>query len=232
MVLMVFVTMTHALTGSMITHFEKMRARREADALEEYTKAKGRLTVCSTGKVKAKNDFTPMAKGKLLKPSIAGNPSEGGTFPQDPWTCTHTGSQPLAARGGRGGQKWFTCLECGSRWERLTATETPVPPGLSGSAASASNPQVQAPSGSPLHHWEQGMMPWMSGDGSSVRTTMDPRLQEIYHSYLWVSEDMTHTKAIQQMLLNCQNDQEMTVVMEFGRLQDEKNRLRTMESSK
>jgi hypothetical protein len=61
---------------------------------------------------------------------------------------------------------------------------------------------------------------------------MDPRIQEIYHSYLWVSEDMTHTKAIQQMLLNCQNDQEMNVVMEFGRLQEEKNRLRKMPSSK
>ena len=126
MVTLLGVIMTHSDTGSIIRYMETLRDRIAQEKLKEYVKAAGSSKEV-VSKPKPKKDAPkgiPMAKGKALSRSIA--------VPEvpfiDPWICKHLPEDLSPPRGGMGGLKWFTCLKCGSRWERVWESEPTTTP--------------------------------------------------------------------------------------------------------
>jgi len=113
LVTMVKVVMIHAESGSIIKALGEQRIRMELDAKKEYERLSGKTM--ATKNAKTQMPMTPQAKGKPLARSQA------GPWIATPEMCTHL--QHLTTRGGRGGHKWITCMECGARWDRVPVEE-------------------------------------------------------------------------------------------------------------
>ena len=154
LVTMLKVVMLHSETGSIISYLEGLRCRIAEEKRLEYAKAAGsssdallKLYPVVKQKKEDPSKPIPMAKGKALSRSIA--------VPEkpfiDPWMCSHPPEHLSLPRGGAGGRKWFTCLMCGSRWERVfesEATGTQEPPTRdvqTSSEPSGSSSQAQEP---------------------------------------------------------------------------------------
>jgi len=114
LVTMVKVVRIHAESGSIIKALADQRTRMELNAKKEYERLSGKTM--ATKNAKTQMPMIPQAKGKALARSQA------GPFKATPETCAHL-HQHLTNRGGRGGSKWITCLECGARWDRVPAEE-------------------------------------------------------------------------------------------------------------
>ena len=123
LVMMMGVAQNHALTGSILSFLEQMRNQHAEDALQEYRRVAGTAAVRIHKKASSATTLTPMAKGKALKPS---SKTKGKPYPKDPEMCPHPADKMSLPRGGPGGSAWMTCMECGSRWERVTCQEKSV----------------------------------------------------------------------------------------------------------
>ena len=132
MVMLLGIQMLHASTGALIVVIEEIRERKAKEALELYLKAVGRaqsrLTVSTGGTVRQTNRVDPakVLKGKTLTRS-------SGHFRKMPADCDHPLEECSQPRGTKN-LKWWTCLECGSRWERLDPNQNPASTATSGSA--------------------------------------------------------------------------------------------------
>ena len=97
--------------------FETTRTRQIDEAKQVLVEA-GIKTIEKKVRVKGEKEpsgaVMPMAKGKALPPSIL---TKGRILPTD---CPRDESRVIA-RGGL--NLWMTCLDCGSRWERLPGVE-------------------------------------------------------------------------------------------------------------
>jgi len=155
-VMLLGVMMNHVDTGVVMKMMEEMRERKAQEALDAYNRlAKQPLpptTKKSTGS-KAPPPST-VIKGKELAPSK----TKG--YPVPTWDCQHpltSISQPL----GNAFAKWWTCLDCGSRWERLekpTGETTPDPwltMNVQSGSAAAQVPQAKMPVSGLAHHAPQ-----------------------------------------------------------------------------
>ena len=104
----------HVVSGSIIHHMETMRARIAEEARKAYEKAAGSRVKDPKGKKQSapKNTNAPMhqTQGKLQSRSLAQK------WIYDPEMCMYKEMVPR----GNDEQLWFTCLTCGSRWERLS----------------------------------------------------------------------------------------------------------------
>jgi len=124
---MVTIAMVHASTGLISQSLELMRDRKEKEAYAKYTAIAGiRAKSGSAAKEKPSKPMLrpPGAKGKKLSRSTA---KKWMTEPDD---CCHVEMSPI--RGGPNNTHWITCLTCGTRWDWVYGTMTPV---TSGSAA-------------------------------------------------------------------------------------------------
>ena len=110
----------HASSGSIMSHLEKMRERLAEEAKRAYEKATGSKVTTTT----TKNTTATRNKAQNKEATEVGRPLPRSTTTQyvfDPEMCQHSRLEP---RGNKN-LLWFTCLKCGSRWERV-APEVPV----------------------------------------------------------------------------------------------------------
>ena len=110
----------HASSGSIMSHLEKMRERLAEEAKRAYEKATGSKVTTTT----TKNTTATRNKAQNKEATEVGRPLPRSTTTQyvfDPEMCQHSRLEP---RGNKN-LLWFTCLKCGSRWERV-ALEVPV----------------------------------------------------------------------------------------------------------
>ena len=132
---LVRITLMHAETGLIIVHQETMRNRLEQKALVAYEKARDPLAMAKKQPIgKARNSCqitNPMAKGQALTRSK--NPPSPQGWAKTPQSCLHV---EMSGPRGSHSARWVTCLECGSRWDRVSGecgvwseAHTP-PPGL------------------------------------------------------------------------------------------------------
>ena len=155
MVIQIGLVDVHAISGSIIHHMETMRTRIEEEARRAYEKAAG-----SGAKITSKGSkpMKPDAKAENKEAIYKGKPlsrSQASVWIYDPDMCLHSHLEP---RGNKHAL-WFTCLKCGSRWERLTQplepnvqrvpTSTTGPPGPA-QVSAAAVPLVAPP----------GTIPW------------------------------------------------------------------------
>ena len=112
----------HAMTGALIHHLEEMRTKHEEEARRAYEKAAGSKITSkpkNKAKAKSKNLTAPLHtyRGKPLSRSM----TQQWIYAPD--LCPHK-DEWVVTRGNKD-ELWFTCLKCGSLWERL---ETPYLP--------------------------------------------------------------------------------------------------------
>lgn len=213
---------THALTGSIISYLETMRERRAQEALDQYQRLAGQ-TRLSTQTQEARKKTSrpsdapkPMAKGKALSRSTVKK------FPIDPEDCLHPEKDMSGPRGGHGGAKWVTCLRCGSRWERCwdspqETVQSASGPAQTGIRITAQPTQPLLPIAVPPGPTETASAAAMDGEFVHVETeTPTPQMSQlmvVYESFR--HQGCTSTVAMQQMLLQAQNEEEATLVCNF-----------------
>ena len=146
----------HVLTGTFITTLEAIRERKEQATLEAYLKCAKKKTdplenqrsqnnSSLARRSKALREPTPMCKGAPLPPVKFVN---NGQKPElDPKTCLHPAADLSHPRGGQNGFKWFTCLKCGARWERVWESQVPDEKTKAKNAVTT----IQSPSGEPTN---------------------------------------------------------------------------------
>ena len=111
----------HATMGHLLESMEKMRVRKVNELKDRLRRAEGMglptipegFTSLPTKKGKKTAVDAPMAKGK---PIARSKTKKWRTEPDD---CLHPPHMMSNPRGGRAGHVWWTCEECGSRWERV-----------------------------------------------------------------------------------------------------------------
>jgi len=155
-VMLLGVMMNHVDTGVVMKMMEEMRERKAQEALDAYNRLAIQPLPPATKK-SAKYKAPPpstVIKGKELAPS------KTKEYPVMTWDCEHpltSISQPL----GNAFAKWWTCLDCGSRWERLekpTGETTPDPwltMNVQSGSAAAQVPQAKMPVSGLAHHVPQ-----------------------------------------------------------------------------
>jgi len=186
----------HALTGAMISYMEDMREFKAKRALESYHKLAG-STLPPAAAVKKpydKNAPKPMAKGKALARS------KTSTWRLEPEDCIHRPEQMSQPRGGRGGAMWVTCLDCGSRWERvwesLPASSNNPLPSLNPTAADAAQDRSDA-------IWET----------FQLVDTEQSKLEGIYQTL--VSEKMTPMAAMGKIMEKVKTESEVEIAKQM-----------------
>ena len=124
----------HVETGIFINVLEEIRERKEKALWEAYQKSAKKKTSprsyqrsqnssSSARRSKALMLETPMSLGEPMAPVKTVN---NGQIPElKPAECPHPQEMLSHPRGGRGGRKWFTCLKCGARWERVWESQDP-----------------------------------------------------------------------------------------------------------
>jgi len=117
MALQLLVVSQAAQWQTVLTGLDSMSDRRTKELEERLGKTDDQATTKKNSK-KASNlqrVTTPMAKGRILPPSKSVKPR---IRPED---CPHVADR-IVARGGH--ILWLTCLDCGTRWERLEGEES------------------------------------------------------------------------------------------------------------
>ena len=120
-VMIIGISMTHGLTGSIVAYLETLRVRQEQEALAEYVRLSG---VNPTIRDQSRQTRQPQAqflwkKGEMLSRSVA---NQGCHWSREIADCQHP-QNLLSSRGGRNNSKWYTCLGCGARWKRILDSE-------------------------------------------------------------------------------------------------------------
>ena len=218
LVIMLGVAENHATTGAIITYLEQMRKRIAEEKYEEYKRAAG----SSADKVlkpknKSQTGTKPMAKGKALSRSTACQ------YTLDPEVCPHAAEDLSEPRGGRGGAKWFTCLKCGSRWERVESTTTTPSTESIPTSSPQTSPSVNLTP--PVAKRKVEMFPTATAsDSPSVFMThydwtptasgaeIFSRLDAVYNE---MNKSMTETQCIHEMMTRARNPEEISAVRQF-----------------
>ena len=217
----------HASSGSIMSHLEKMRERLAEEAKRAYEKATGSKVTTTT-----KNTTTMRTKAQNKEATQVGRPLSRSTAVQyvfDPEMCPHSRLEP---RGNKD-MLWFTCLKCGSRWERV-APEVPVlvpqgrlvPQAPSRSAAppasavAASGPVAKLVPAVPAAVDKQKMTLL---DNSQKRKTEDFQMvgfsalgQKVYERYqqLIKEADAPHEDIVKKLMSMAQTQEEVAGVVE------------------
>ena len=216
----------HASSGSIMSHLELMRDRIAEDARRAYEKAAGAKATVTKKTVRGHHNMSNKEATAVGKPLPR---STTGSWIYDPELCTHARLEP---RGNKN-LLWFTCLKCGSRWERVFPTapatdpQTPsrsaAPPA---SAVAASGPVVKmdpAPSmivvkSSPVDKKKVTFV-----DSNQKRKTEDFQMvgfsalgQRVYERYqeLTQNADVPHEVVVQKLMSLAQSQEEIAGVME------------------
>ena len=216
----------HASSGSIVSHLERMRERIAENSRRAYEKAAGSKAVVTKKTTKTHD------KAQNKEATEVGRPlprSTTGSWIFDPERCYHT---QLAPRGNKNLQ-WFTCLTCGSRWERVvptaptTGSQTPsrsaAPPA---SAAAASGPVVNLdppPSAIILKSSPVDKKKVTILDSNQKRKTEDFQMvgfsalgQKVYERYQELAKDadVPHEAVVQKLMSLAQTQEEIAGVME------------------
>ena len=225
----------HASSGSIMSHLEHMRERIAEDARRAFEKASGTKTTVAKKTTKTNSVLNAEATevGRPLPRSTTGK------WIFDPSQCHHT---QLAPRGNKN-LLWFTCLTCGSRWERVVpqaaATEPQAPsreaaPPASAVAAPGSvAKQTPALSATKLKHLKDRVSDLENSlvdkktvtftDSNQKRKTEDfqmvgfsPLGQRVYERYqeLAKNTEVPHEVIFQKLMSYAQTQEEMAGVME------------------
>jgi len=113
------ISMTHGLTGSIVAYLETLRVRQEQEALAEYVRLSGTTPMLReenrNRNSRQNNQNQIWMKGERLDRSLA---NQGRPWSREEADCSHP-QDILASRGGRNNSKWYTCLACGARWKRV-----------------------------------------------------------------------------------------------------------------
>ena len=127
LLVMWMVSWVHAASGAVMIRLEKIRDRIAQEKLREYNRVSGRpaVTEIPTESVEVRQS-DPAYKDPLFEPLTRGNPTtrsgaKGGKFDLEPANCPHfpnEGLKKYGARGKDGPTHGYTCMKCGSRWER------------------------------------------------------------------------------------------------------------------
>ena len=198
MVLMMGVSMMHALTGVIVQTLEVIRERQAAEALETYLKYASSADRAKLNPPAKKTLGTnrPMAKGKAL------SRSKTQKWQMEPEDCPHT--QMSNPRGGRGETFWWTCLQCGSRWERVHSES-------SGSAPTEPAPKAAATPVSTTATESEFEM--VSPKGTKVTKPVWDRMFSTYQMYR--DQNLDHMQATRQLMLQAETEDQQTMVFEF-----------------
>ena len=119
LMIMVGLVDVHASSGAIMSHLERMRERIEEEARRAYEKAAGTKAAAKKAFTKARDKPQNKEATEVGKP-LSRSP---GTFVFDPDMCAH----PRLVPRGNKDLLWFTCLKCGSRWERVAPVPLLVP---------------------------------------------------------------------------------------------------------
>ena len=217
----------HASSGSIMSHLELMRERIAEDARRAYEKAAGAKTTVT----KQKTLRNPLDKS-TKEATAVGKPlprSTTGSWIYDPELCTHARLEP---RGNKN-LLWFTCLKCGSRWERVVPTAPatePQAPSRSdappASAVAASGPVAEAtpaPSMIILKSSPVDKKKVTFVDSNQKRKTEDFQMvgfsalgQRVYERYqeLTQNADVPQEVVFQKLMSFAQSQEEISGVME------------------
>ena len=116
-VTILFLVEIHATSGSLLNHLTLIHERKEEEA-KLRLKILARQTADTKPKSEKKKyvrpDNMPLCKGPLM------TRSEEKVWRLEPEDCSHPPSE-LSNPRSAGTKKWFTCLACGTRWERVHA---------------------------------------------------------------------------------------------------------------
>ena len=149
-----------------------------------------------------------MAKGKALSRSTASK------FTLDPEVCPHAEEDLSNPRGGRGELKWFTCLKCGSRWERVesstTTKSTESDPTSSPSTSLSAN---LSPSAAKRRMEMQSVFrthyDWNpTASGEEIFSRLDAVFTEL-------NKTKPETQCIDEMMAKARNPEETSAVQQF-----------------
>ena len=111
-------------SGATLIFMEKQLVRMAQEAKECYEKLAGKKADKSKKPAKfISTTLCPMVRGRSLPRSTT--TSDWKTSPE---LCRHPEDSLSNPRGGRGGLKWFTCLDCGARRERVETAEPTFTP--------------------------------------------------------------------------------------------------------
>jgi len=223
------ITWVHSMTGSLIGHLEVMRNRLAEEALAAYRHRLGQPDAppSKTPPPKPPQNVAerPMAKGKPMSRSTA---NKGKPFDLEPNVCNHPPGL-MQTRGGQGGVKWYTCLLCGSRWERvygpLTAKAPPEVPPCPTRAA----PKAQATASSERATTETGSSRASTPpvDAATPPVSIPPEhlaaLNQVYQHHHARSQIqgvvsgyyMTHEQILQIMLNACTTEEETQLMRAY-----------------
>jgi hypothetical protein len=132
---LMLITHMHAVTGQILMAVTQIWDRKAEKAKALYLKLVNKSQVYNMDwQPPPRKKAAPVEswkKGEVMEP-----PSKEVKNPLDRATCPHLESRLSNARGGQGGSKWVTCLDCGTRWRRIEMTAVPV---------STSTPEPQPP---------------------------------------------------------------------------------------
>jgi hypothetical protein len=205
-VMMTGVTINHALTGSIIAFLETMRNEHAAEALKEYKRVAGKNALkIHTTKTSTATSLKATAKGKAL------TPSKTKQYPLEPANCTHPEHQMSKPRGGPGKSAWLTCLECGSRWERIVPP-TQAPP-AQGVLRRVPNENLSNPMQIEQERLELAMEELVKDQYS--KEFLD--LHAMFLNYKG-SGMLTPVQCVQQMLAGCSTENQIVAVNAYARL--------------
>ena len=116
----------HASSGSILNHLETMRERIAEQARRAYEKAAGAGAKVTKTETKAPTKKSANAEATQVGKPLPRSTTKNWIF--DPEMRPHARLEP---RGNKN-MLWFTCLKCGSRWERVAlvvdhSVSTPTP---------------------------------------------------------------------------------------------------------
>ena len=215
----------HATSGSIMSHLEQMRERIAEDARRAYEKASGTKTTVTkkTTKTNSVRNAEATVVGKPLPRSTT------GSWIFDPSQCHHT---KLAPRGNKN-LLWFTCLTCGSRWERVVPTTPATDPQTPSRSAAPPASAVAAPGPVVKMDPAPSMIILKSSPVDKTKvTTLDPNQkrktedfqmvgfsalgQKVYERYQELTKDSgaPHEAVVQKLMSMAQSQEEIAGVME------------------
>ena len=216
LVIMLGVAENHATTGAVLTYLEQLRKRIAEEKYEEYKRAAGSSR--SSDKVfttnlrklnrQSQTGNMPMAKGRALPRSTTSR------FSLDPEVCSHAEEDLSNPRGGRGNLKWFTCLKCGSRWERVESNTTTQSTESDPTSSPSTSPSVNlSPSVANRRMEMQSVFrthyDWNpTASGEEIFSRLDAVFTEL-------NKTMPETGCIDVMMAKARNPEELSAVQQF-----------------